>query len=332
MVNIALVGAGGRSNAHIPALKSIENARMIAVVDPHAEAAQRAAKALDCPQIYASVEDLLSKESPDAVFTVVPYYLHLQVTRPLIEANIPFFIEKPIATSLSDAAKIAQAVAEKGLLTAVGYQWRYEESVDAVKEKLSESTAAQFIARYFWGRPVTAWAMDRKYSGGQLLAQVTHLHDIARYLLGDVAEVYAKGAHLTRTEPDFHNWDNWTSIFHFESGALGTFYCTYSLFRPFPNPAEITVIARERLYSIASSHLEEYLPGSVDKREFQDQPVHKMDAAFVKAVQTGDRSLVRSTVEDAYKSAMMSYASILSNETGQPVRLKNGIPVSADKR
>lgn len=96
----------------------------------------------------------------------------------MIEQKLPFFIEKPLATDLATAEGIAAGVATTGLVTAVGYHWRYLDTTERAQELLSNPAR---LALGYWldFTPPPAWWARREQSGGQMVEQTTHIFDLA---------------------------------------------------------------------------------------------------------------------------------------------------------
>jgi myo-inositol 2-dehydrogenase / D-chiro-inositol 1-dehydrogenase len=64
-------------------------------------------------------------------------------------------------------------------------------------------------------------------SGGQFVEQTTHIFDLARYLAGDVAEVYANAAvRLLGEVESFNVTDVGAANLKFAGGAIGTIHNT----------------------------------------------------------------------------------------------------------
>ncbi len=114
MKRISLVGAGYIARVHAEALKSLPGLAIAAVIDPNEAAARRLARAFGVDAVFSSVEAALAAGGFDAAHVLVPPPLHHRVAEPLIEAGIPVLLEKPLAVTSADAARlIAQAASRK---------------------------------------------------------------------------------------------------------------------------------------------------------------------------------------------------------------------------
>ena len=71
------------------------------------------------------------------------------------------------------------------------------------------------------------WWRDRAKSGGQLVEQAIHLLDLARFFLGEPAEVFAAQANLFhRAAPDYTIEDASATVVRFQSGSLAVLTAT----------------------------------------------------------------------------------------------------------
>jgi glycosyltransferase involved in cell wall biosynthesis len=82
--------------------------------------------------------------------------------------------------------QIAQAVAAHNLITAVGYHWRFLDTVEEAQELLAANPPALALGYWLDATPPPAWWRKEQQSGGQMVEQTTHIFDLARVLVGDV--------------------------------------------------------------------------------------------------------------------------------------------------
>ena len=77
----------------------------------------------------------------------------------------------------------------------------------------------------YWmgGFPGVLWWRRMEQSGGQMVEQTTHIFDLARYLCGEVQEVYAVYANRGQKQiPEYNIYDVGTATLRFASGVVGT--------------------------------------------------------------------------------------------------------------
>ena len=220
-VRVGFIGAGGIATRHFGVLREFHDVKIVAFADLMLERALSLAQRGNA-NAYEDYREMLDKEQIDALYICVPPFAHGEPEMAAIEHGLPFFVEKPVATRLETAERVAEAVQAKGIITGVGYHWRYMTTV--VKAKLLVAEHQPHLGLGYWldGTPPPAWWVRDAESGGQMVEQTTHVFDLARYLVGEVDSVYAMGAHYPRPEfPESDIFETTTASLRFASGALG---------------------------------------------------------------------------------------------------------------
>jgi predicted dehydrogenase len=119
---VAVIGCGHLGTIHARLLAGRADAELVAVVDPVHEARDRVAAAHGCRPL-AEPADLVGMA--EAVVVAAPTCLHAAVAVPLLERGIDLLIEKPIATTPSEADTIVAAARASGRIVAVGHVERF---------------------------------------------------------------------------------------------------------------------------------------------------------------------------------------------------------------
>lgn len=223
---IGVVGAGFIARKHVETLRAFEDVAVTAVADPAVErCAQLAAEA--GAQAFATVEEMVECSRLDALYICVPPFAHGMPEKMALERALPFFVEKPLATDLPTAERIAGEVAHRGLPTAVGYHWRYLSTTETARELLTATPARLAIGYWLDSTPTAGWWAKRALSGGQLVEQTTHIIDLVRLLVGEVTSMHAVTAHTPRKGfEDMDVADVTAATVRFATGAIGTITST----------------------------------------------------------------------------------------------------------
>jgi predicted dehydrogenase len=74
----------------------------------------------------------------DAVVVAVPTVSHLAVARDFLAAGVHVLVEKPMASSLSEADELIAAATKAGVILAVGHTERFNPAVEAALDVLTE--------------------------------------------------------------------------------------------------------------------------------------------------------------------------------------------------
>jgi predicted dehydrogenase len=126
------VGAFGRNHARVyQQLQQAGSVRLLGVVDPDIARADAIAREFGC-KAFGSVEQMLGTHSEvQAASVAVPTVLHLQVARTLMEAGVDVLIEKPVASTLSEADELLRVALERKRVAQVGHLERFNPAVRA---------------------------------------------------------------------------------------------------------------------------------------------------------------------------------------------------------
>lgn len=121
---IALIGAGFIAGAHAAALRARRKVRIAAVVDPAADRAAALARSIGAAA-YATVDELLAAARPDAAHVLTPPPTHAAIGETLLSAGVDVLLEKPMAETPEDCARLLGAAAKSGAALAVNQNFRF---------------------------------------------------------------------------------------------------------------------------------------------------------------------------------------------------------------
>ena len=223
---IGFIGAGGIAHRHFGVLEQFEDVEIVAVADVDAGRAAEAAARFGA-RAFDDAAAMLASVQPDALYICVPPFAHGEPERLALEHRLPFFVEKPVALDLGTAEDVAAAVERLGLITAVGYHWRYLDTVDEIRALLAATPARLMSGYWLDSTPPPRWWWRREQSGGQIVEQATHLIDLARTLAGDVVRVYGQSGHVARAGfPGLDVATTSAAMLTFANGAIANFAST----------------------------------------------------------------------------------------------------------
>jgi predicted dehydrogenase len=321
-VRIGFAGAGGiATEAHLPALKEIEGAEIVALADVAKDRAEAAAAKFG-GKAYADYHEMLDKEQMDALYVCLPPDMHEDVELIACGKGIHLFVEKPIVLSMKKGMEIAAAIKKAGVASCVGYQLRYWPVADAARHFLKDKAIA-LVAGSRWGGIAGGpqhWWRVMKRSGGMLHEQATHNLDFIRYVVGDVRRVCAMNAlNALKGVENLDIPDAEVSMLEFKSGAIGYFANSCALTKG-GGASAMDVILKDLLLRISFSEIT-VRPEGAATIELPPQRMN-IEQAFLHAIRTGDRSIIRSPYDDALKTAEVTLGALESAKTGKPVEMK----------
>ena len=258
-IGVAVIGAGMAGRAHCAGYRTaptlfdppLPPIRYAAVIDANEGVAKDAAGRYGYERYGTDWRELLEADDVQVVSVVVANHLHREIVEALLAAGKHVLCEKPLAASLEDAtAMVAAAEAHPDLVSGVGFVYRRQPAVAAIRDLLTSELGevSHFNGRYWCDYARSSETpMAWRYKGGPgtgALADIgSHLIDLAEFVCGRMTSVsggafttkvkeravplgttygHAK-AQLSDVREPVENDDVATFTAHFESGAVGTF-------------------------------------------------------------------------------------------------------------
>ena len=143
-VRVGCIGLGWIPNqAHLPALSAlVEEGRIVfqAFCDKSKETLQTQAAAYKPRSTYTDHHEMFDKEELDAVYLCIPPTVHTDELLITADKGIPLFVEKPQTLDLKQAVEFNAAIEKSGIISQVGFVYRYEPSSAPTRELLSKRT------------------------------------------------------------------------------------------------------------------------------------------------------------------------------------------------
>ena len=315
---IGFIGVGGIAHRHLDILAGFDDVALVAFADPDFERAAQAASRFGA-KAFDNHKQMLQEQALDAVYICIPPFAHGDAERDLLSRGIPFFIEKPITLDIRLAEELSSAVEKSQLITAVGYHWRYLDTVEQARSILSDNPA-QLLSGYWLDQtPPPQWWWKSDLSGGQMVEQATHIIDLARYLIGEVTEVYGRVGFKDR--PDFPGLDVpavTTASLKFQSGVIANISSTCLL--GWNHKVGLNIFADRLAIELTDHDIMVDVGAGRPVRRAEGDPVWREDRDFIDAVRGGENH-VRCTYSDALVTHRLALAVISSARSGEPVRL-----------
>ena len=322
-VRVGFIGTGGIAGNHLGNLRNFEDVEFVAMCDVVKDRAEARAEEFG-GNAYTDFEEMYEKEELDAVYICLPPFAHGDPELIGIEKGIPLFIEKPIDVDIDNALKIRDAALAKGILTSVGYNWRYSDAVQQAREKLAGYKVLGALGSWMGGMPGTPWWRVKAQSGGQHVEQTTHVFDVCRYLLrADAISVHAVAAKGAMSDiPNYDIEDMSFVNITFDNGTIANIQsaCMLSGW----GRVKIEIFGRNLAADITQGRAV-FVTGPEQREEIASSvnPYQQEDRIFIDAVKSGDGSKILSPYEDAVQTHKMMIAATRSMETGKTVFIQN---------
>ncbi len=144
-VGIGVIGCGFISQAaHLPSLRRVEGAKLIALADVRFKLAKKLAETYRAKP-YGSHMDLLEDPDVEAVLVATDKFSHAKIVLDACKAGKHVLVEKPMATTVEDAKAMVNAAKRASVTLMVGYMKRYDLGVEAAKKIVRGAAAPDEI-------------------------------------------------------------------------------------------------------------------------------------------------------------------------------------------
>ncbi len=318
-VKLGFIGTGGMAGAHMRNLKdNFEDVEFSAMCDISEDRAQQRAEEFG-GNAYADYRVMYDKEDLDAVYICTPPFAHGEQERIACEQGIAMFIEKPIHSELEPAIIINEDIERSGVITSVGYHWRYGGNAQNAKEMLdAQPQVLGALGYWMGGMPGTPWWRVRAESGGQHVEQTTHIFDLARFLVGsDGKTVHGVAASGSMEHIENYDIDDISMVnIEFKNGAVANIVssCAMEGF----GRVHLEVFTRGLVVTVGGAN--EVNKGG-ETEALSNDAGQDRDRVFIDAVKSGDGSQILSPYSDALETLRIMLAASTSFRTGKAVDL-----------
>jgi predicted dehydrogenase len=231
MLQVALVGC---AHIHTPGfvkrLKARNDVQVNAVWDHQPARTQKWANELNAP-VVADLSAVWSNPATAAVIICSETNLHEAHVNAAAAAKKHMFVEKPLGIGAKDAAKMAAAIEQAGLLFQTGYFMRGSPVHQFLRQQIAQGSFGKITrirhtnchqgALGDWFTPDWLWMTDLAQAGVGAFGDLgTHSLDILMWLMGDVERVTTElGVAIAR----YPNCDEYgEALIKFKNGVTGT--------------------------------------------------------------------------------------------------------------
>jgi predicted dehydrogenase len=250
-VGVGMLGYAFMGKAHTNAYKKIPYMmypppavpRLVAICGRDEEAVAEAARRYGYESYHTDWRKMLEDERIQLFDNGGPNDVHAEPCIAAAQAGKHILCEKPLARTAEEARGMLDAVEQAGVKHMVAFNYRFVPALRQARELIESGALGRiyhFRATYQqeWVMPhydlPRVWRLDKAAAGSGAVGDLgSHIVDLARFLVGEVASVGA----LTRTFVDERPLpgggtgkvevdDAFASVVEFENGAIGTLEAT----------------------------------------------------------------------------------------------------------
>ena len=268
-IRIGLIGFGWMGQAHSRSYRNIpvyfSESGIVPELTAVADTAQNRLDLATTNFGYRSAttnwRDVVERDDIDVIDITAPNAMHQQIAEAAAAAGKHVFCEKPVGIEPAATAKIEYAARTAGIISGVGYNYRWAPLVQHTKQLIESGRLGDpthYRGRFFsmYGRDrlgLLSWRFLQDEAGyGALSDIMSHAIDMALYLFGPITrvvsakEIFVKerplprhgaGTHYERGAPNdptgpVTNEDYVGALVGFRNGARGTLEADRSIFGP----------------------------------------------------------------------------------------------------
>jgi predicted dehydrogenase len=250
-INVALIGYAFLGRAHSNAYRQVVpffsprlTPRMRVLCGRTKAAVDRAARRLGWEESATDWEAVVARKDIDLVDISTPGDSHAPIAIAAARAGKAVLCEKPLANSVADARRMLAAATRAGVTHMICHNYRRVPAVMLAKSLIADGrlgTLRHFRGTYLqdWindpALPLL-WRFDRAQAGSGALGDIAaHVVDLARFLVGEIAEVAGALETFIRQRPlpgqprrrgTVTVDDAAAAVVRFRTGAIGTIEAT----------------------------------------------------------------------------------------------------------
>ena len=324
-VAVAGLGIGRR---HLQAFRLLPAVEVVAVASRSESTVQQAQQEFQIPHGFTDVAQMLDAVELDALSICTPDRQHAEQTLLALEAGLHVLCEKPLTTTLEEAATLVQRVRKSDRTVMVGQNFRFLPQFSQLQQRVKAGAIGElFLAESNYIQNLYAianrgpehWRLRDPqdfYLGGAV-----HNVDLLRWVAGEIVEVHSYAKHIM---PFYGLDDNYVSNLRFASGAIGRLALVLGARLKDKFQLDLRVYGPAGALSSSLAHsavVEDADHLSGDKAVVS--PVEPADAIalevahFVHCIRSGQPPLC--DIVEGAKNVAVCLAAIQSAQSGQPV-------------
>lgn len=201
---MGIIGPGAFGQFCIKIYQAIPNLEVAAIADNNEAVLENVSKKYDITIKYNNWQDLVQDKSIDIVGIFTPPFTHGEIALACAKIKKPFLVEKPLATDLEMAEKIAAETQKNDVPATLNYVMRYAENYQRVADLVKSGRFGKLRRMLFEnyasqeGLRDNHWLWDKEKSGGLLVEHGVHFFDIFNAIIQekpDEAKSYIASSH-----------------------------------------------------------------------------------------------------------------------------------------
>ena len=189
-LKLGIIGIGVGGAEILPAMEAMQSIELMAGADVVPATLERFKARFPNARTYSSAEALCRDPDVEAVWISSPNRFHAEHTMLAASSQKHVVVEKPMAVTLADAARMVEAADRYGVKLLAGHTRAFTLPIRAMRRVIESGTYGSLRALNIWSysdwmlRPRTADELDLAQGGGIPYRQGPHQVDTVRLLGG----------------------------------------------------------------------------------------------------------------------------------------------------
>jgi phthalate 4,5-cis-dihydrodiol dehydrogenase len=191
-IRLGIAGLGRAFSLMLPTFIEDSRIELVAACDPREEARAQFVRDFSAP-VYASIEELASDPSVEAVYVASPHQFHAQHTRIAAQRGKHVLVEKPMALTMAECDDMIDACRAAGVCLIVGHCHSFDSPYLHARTIIASGELGKVKMIHalnytdFLYRPRRPEELMTEAGGGVVFSQAAHQVDVVRLLAGSRA-------------------------------------------------------------------------------------------------------------------------------------------------
>lgn len=231
-MRIGVIGAGVIGELRALSVASNDSTELVFLVDVDQARGKSIADRLKTAAA-ADFREAIGTHRPDAVIVSSPVHLHEEMCQAAFDQGCHVLCEKPLSNSFASSRRIYDAAVTASRTLAVGFNFRFYPCMRFVRDCVRDGRLGELDhVRVFGGHDGLAnfrqdWMYRAELSGGGAMMDIgIHLTDLARFLVGEIAEVSAVTTNAVWQVPGSE--DNAMAVLTTATGLPVSYHATWN--------------------------------------------------------------------------------------------------------
>lgn len=326
---VGVVGAGRIGKLHINNIKNFPDIRVKVVADPFADQLQDWFQTSGAEKLVTDYNEIFEDEEVNVLFICSPTDTHLELIEKGVNHNMHVFCEKPISFSQEETRRVYELVKNSKSKVQIGFNRRFDSNFAKIKDYIEDGSIGETQIIKISSRDPQAPPLEYvERSGGLFFDMMIHDFDMARFLGGDIQEVYAQGAALINPEiTQYDDIDTAIVTLKFKNGAHGVIDNSRQAVYGYDQRAEAF---GSKGQAVADNNTDTRVKLFTTDLVKEDNPQHffleRYNEAYIKETKQFFEAIkndqeVSPSFEDGMKAQNLAFAAAESLKSGKPIKM-----------